>query len=146
MERAAIFLRKAEIDDFECVYKMISDLENEAMDKDFLLHSYKQNLANKDVSYWLAVSNEQPIGFISLHVQNLLHRNGPVAEIQELFVDSEFRGAHIGQRLVETAREEAIKRGCKRFEVSTNVKREGAHRFYERLGMQRTHLKFTQTL
>ena len=146
MEQVAISIRKAEKDDFEYVYKMVSDLEDEAMSRDFLLQAYAQNLVNKDVCYWLAVADEKPVGFISLHIQNLLHRNGPVAEVQELFVDSELRGQRIGQRLIETARDEAGKRGCKRFEVSTNVRREDAHRFYERLGMQRTHIKFTQSL
>jgi len=125
---------------------MICELEDETFSAKEFETMYKKNLGNPDIYYWIAELNNKAIGCISLYIQNLLHHNGPVAEIQELFVDSDQRGGGIGTHLVDEARKQARERGCKMFEVTTNVKREATHRFYERCGFQRTHYKFTEVL
>lgn len=141
-----IEVRAATVDDFDAVYTMICELENEAFNEKELNLIYRENLKNDSILYWIAEMGGQSVDFLSLHIQNLLHHAGPAAEIQELFVRSDQRGNGIGTRLVEHARAEAIKRGCKVFEVTTNIKREATHRFYERCGFTRTHYKFTDPL
>ena len=56
--------------------------------------------------------------------------------IDDLCVDANFRGQHIGESLFEFVKEEARKLGC--FEVTLNVwaGNDGAERFYEKMGMK----------
>jgi len=63
----------------------------------------------------------------------------PCAEITGLVVDSDVRSLGIGSALVQIAEEWARSRRCNAIAVRSNVKRDGAHRFYERHGFQ--HIK-----
>ncbi len=55
-------------------------------------------------------------------------------EIHGLVVDGAHRGAAIGTKLVERAEQWARERGCRSMLVRSNVIRDRAHGFYERLG------------
>jgi GNAT superfamily N-acetyltransferase len=58
------------------------------------------------------------------------------AEINGLVVDERMRSLGIGRRLVERAEEWARQKGCEMVGVRSNVIRERAHGFYERLGYE----------
>ena len=62
----------------------------------------------------------------------------PYVEIRGLVVGAEHRGAGIGERLVRRAEQWARRRGIGQLRVRSNVVRERAHHFYERLGFSRT--------
>jgi GNAT superfamily N-acetyltransferase len=59
---------------------------------------------------------------------------GGYAEIVGLVVHESARGQRVGEQLVSRAEAWAVGRGQKRLRVRSNVVRERAHRFYERLG------------
>lgn len=56
--------------------------------------------------------------------------------IDDLCVDKNIRGGHIGQRLFEYVKEEAVRLGC--YEVTLNVweGNDSAKAFYEKMGMK----------
>jgi GNAT superfamily N-acetyltransferase len=56
------------------------------------------------------------------------------ADLGGLVVDEAIRGKSIGEKLMGAVEEWASQMGCGRFIVRSNVVREEAHRFYERLG------------
>ncbi|HLZ10859.1 MAG TPA: GNAT family N-acetyltransferase [Chloroflexota bacterium] len=58
----------------------------------------------------------------------------PRGEIRTLVVDDAHRNAGAGARLVDAAEEWARARGLSKMRVRSNIKRERARRFYERLG------------
>ncbi len=64
--------------------------------------------------------------------RSILHE--PRVEILGLVVDEAHRSAAIGLKLVERAEQWARERGCRTVLVRSNVIRDRAHRFYERLG------------
>lgn len=72
----------------------------------------------------------------------------PTIEIRGLVVDARYRGLGIGQRLVAAAEAQARDRGIGRLRVTSNIIRDRAHRFYERLGYERvkTSLVFVKML
>ena len=61
------------------------------------------------------------------------------AEISGLVVDERIRSSGIGRRLMERAEEWARRKGCSAVGLRSQVFREGAHAFYERLGYK--HIK-----
>jgi GNAT superfamily N-acetyltransferase len=62
-----------------------------------------------------------------------------VAQVESVFVDSAHRSQGIGRRLLQHAIELARERGALRVQLTSNLKRARAHRFYERLGFRATH-------
>jgi ribosomal protein S18 acetylase RimI-like enzyme len=60
--------------------------------------------------------------------------------VESVRVDSELRGHGIGREMMHWAIERAHERGCRSMQLTTNLDRVDAHRFYERLGFKRSHL------
>lgn len=61
----------------------------------------------------------------------------PFAEVGGLVVDETARGKGVGKLLVEAGARWAAERGYRKLRVRSNVVREDAHRFYERVGFRR---------
>lgn len=141
-----IQLRKAESNDKNHVYSLICQLVGFVFDRNSFEKTYEKNLLNEMVKYWVIDNGERVIGFVSLHIQDLLHHEGRVAEIQELCVDEKFTGKGFGKLLADHAISESKKLNCEIIELSASNKRVDAHRFYEREDWERSHFKFTKKL
>lgn len=90
----------------------------------------------------LAQQDDEIIGCVTWHVTPVLHRPGPVGRITLLVVAAPFRGKGTGRALVDAVEARLKQRGCVLAEVTSNVRRRDAHRFYERLGFERTSFRF----
>lgn len=78
--------------------------------------------------------------------RHLQHRGGRCAEIESVHVHPDFRGSGIGSALIRVAAERARRLGCYRVQLTSNIVRAEAHRFYERLGFVRSHAGFKMPL
>lgn len=72
-------------------------------------------------------------------IQQLTYGGCVVAQVESVFVDPECRSSGVGAAMMVFARAEAERRGALRLQLTSNVRRERAHRFYERLGYRATH-------
>lgn len=72
-------------------------------------------------------------------IQQLSYGGSLVAQVESVFVHSSARSRGVGGLMMEFARAEAERRGALRIQLTSNVAREQAHRFYERLGYRATH-------
>jgi len=63
-----------------------------------------------------------------------------------MVVDEARRGLGIGAMLLAEAEKRLSKLGCRIVEVTSNMRRERAHHFYEQLGYERTSYRFMKTL
>jgi GNAT superfamily N-acetyltransferase len=61
-------------------------------------------------------------------------------------VAAEHRSAGIGTALLEAAVQRARQAGCYRVQLTSNVLRTDAHRFYQRHGFEPTHVGFKRHL
>jgi PhnO protein len=141
-----IQLRRAESKDKDQVYGLICQLVGFDFDRKSFEKTYAKNLSDDMIKYWVIDDGEKAIGFVSLHIQDLLHHEGKVAEIQELCVDEKFTGKGFGKLLADHAILEAKKLNCEIIELSASNKRVDAHRFYDREGWDRSHFKFTRKI
>ena len=73
------------------------------------------------------------VGWIHAYVSRVIESN-PRAEIGGLVVDTGFRGAGVGRRLMEHAEGWARSKGLEAVYLRSNVMRQDAHRFYQGLG------------
>lgn len=132
----------ATADQIDEIYKLICELEDQQLCKVDFNNSFLSNILNKDVYYFVAIQKGCIIGFISLHVQCLLHHTSKIAEIQELIVSEQSQAKGVGHMLFEKAKEVAIENNCLQLEVCCNIKRITSHEFYKRQGMANNHYKF----
>jgi GNAT superfamily N-acetyltransferase len=77
-----------------------------------------------------------------LYLQHFQHRGGLCAEVESVHVRSDLRGQGIGTLLMDEVLQRADDRGAYRVQLTSNVARTDAHRFYERLGFQPTHVGY----
>ncbi len=78
--------------------------------------------------------------------RHLQARGGLCAEIESVHVHPDHRGSGVGSALVRAAVDRARDLGCYRVQLTSNVRRPGAHRFYERLGFSPSHVGFKLSL
>ena len=80
-------IRKIQNQNLNFVYKSICELENEELDFQAFKEILNENIANANNLYLIAENENEGLGFISFHTQNLLHHCGKVGEIQEFFIN-----------------------------------------------------------
>lgn len=84
---------------------------------------------------------ETPTGLVGLVVTNTrrqLHKAALVTTIDALVVTAEMRSQRIGQALVEAAAAIARQHRATLLDLNSRSDRTNAHRFYERIGFDRT--------
>jgi predicted N-acetyltransferase YhbS len=82
------------------------------------------------------------VGCLSTSMMRVLHRPKPVGRISMMVVDEALRGQGIGKALVRAAERALHDAGCGLVEVTSHLRRTGAHAFYEHLGYERASLRF----
>ena len=94
--------------------------------------------ASQQNTYALVVAELQtgePVGFMELVVERLIDAE-PRVNVAGLVVRTTHRGLGIGRILMAYAEKWAAEGGCRIVHLRSNVKRAGAHAFYERLGYE----------
>jgi GNAT superfamily N-acetyltransferase len=86
------------------------------------------------------------VGFAQLHVSPTIEHEQPAAKLSALVVDETHRGEGIGRALVEAMETEARARRCTLLFLTTAARREDAHEFYRRVGLEETGKRFTKLL
>ena len=85
----------------------------------------------------------EAVATLQLIVTPSIARRGAFrAVIESVRVSSSLRSQGIGAALVRWAVEEARRRGCDMVQLTSDKQRKDAHRFYERLGFERSHEGF----
>ena len=95
----------------------------------------------------VAERDGEVIGVCQLIVFRHLQAGGGLcAEIESVHVHPDHRGGGVGTALLGVAVGHARSLGCYRVQLTSNSRREDAHRFYERLGFSPTHVGFKMLL
>ncbi|MFF9842525.1 GNAT family N-acetyltransferase [Streptomyces sp. NPDC020422] len=95
----------------------------------------------------VAVRAGTVVGTLQLTIIPGLSRRGTTRSIIEgVRIHSEERGSGLGTRLIEWAVEESRAQDCGLVQLTSDVTRTDAHRFYERLGFEASHLGFKLSL
>ncbi|MFW5462867.1 N-acetyltransferase family protein [Knoellia sp. CPCC 206453] len=85
--------------------------------------------------------NGEVIGTLQLTILPGLSRGGALrAQIEAVRIASSRRGQGLGEELFRWAIDESRRRGAVIVQLTTDASREGAQRFYERLGFVASHV------
>jgi GNAT superfamily N-acetyltransferase len=87
------------------------------------------------------------IGTLQLtFIPGLSNQGAELALVSAVRVSSHLRGQKIGEQMMTWAMDEARRRGCASMELLSHASRDGAHRFYERLGFPKSHVGMKRSL
>ncbi|MDO3434240.1 GNAT family N-acetyltransferase [Rhizobium sp. CBN3] len=84
--------------------------------------------------------------FQTMLTTSLTGRGSSTMIIEAVQTRADMRGQGIGTGMIEFAVAEAKSRGVRLVQLTSNVIRKDAHRFYERLGFKPSHLGFKMAL
>ncbi|MGW1327730.1 N-acetyltransferase family protein [Streptomyces antibioticus] len=91
----------------------------------------------------VAVREGRVVGTLQLTIVPGLSRRGATRSIIEgVRVHADERGSGLGTRFIEWAIEESRSENCQLVQLTSDSTRTDAHRFYERLGFEATHVGF----
>lgn len=96
-----------------------------------------------DYTLYVAEQAGRIVGsFALLVMDNLGHVGAPSAIVEDVVVDPALQGNGIGQAMMRFAAGKAREKNCYKLVLSSNAKRERAHKFYEALGFERHGYSF----
>ncbi|MFJ9577778.1 GNAT family N-acetyltransferase [Streptomyces sp. NPDC101191] len=141
-------IRPAEQGDLPAIVAMLADdpLGAQRESPDDLapyLAAFQRLAGDPNQHVVVAVRAGTVVGTLQLTVIPGLSRRGTTRSIIEgVRIHAEERGSGLGSRLIEWAVEESRAQGCRLVQLTSDVTRTDAHRFYERLGFEASHVGF----
>ncbi|CAM5669732.1 MULTISPECIES: GNAT family N-acetyltransferase [Streptomyces] len=95
----------------------------------------------------VAVREGRVVGTLQLTIVPGLSRRGATRSIIEgVRIHGDERGSGLGTQLIQWAVDESRRQDCRLVQLTSDVTREDAHRFYERLGFTASHVGFKLAL
>jgi GNAT superfamily N-acetyltransferase len=138
-------VRRALIDDVAAIVALIAD-DQIGQDRDGGdLAPYTEAFAviDADPSQLLVVVTDAAgavVGTLQLtFIPGLARRGAPRAQIEAVRVSGRLRGQGIGGEMLAWAIQEARRRGCALVQLTSDKRRQEAHRLYSRLGFVASH-------
>jgi GNAT superfamily N-acetyltransferase len=145
---ADLEIRAAVADDVPAIVAMLADdplgAQRESPDD---LRPYLSALdrLSRDPNQHLvvAVREDRVVGTLQLTVIPGLSRKGATRSlIEAVRIHADERGSGLGTELIEWAVEESRRQDCQLVQLTSDASRTDAHRFYERLGFEASHVGF----
>ena len=137
-EKDGAVVRRATAEDASALCALVSDMEGAALDPEAFSRRLAAQLEDGRHACLVCEEGDEVLGMLNLRIEDQLHHARPAAEVMELVVAS-----GLGAQLFEAARRLAVERDCEVLEVTSKLHRAEAHRFYERMGMRRTHVRLS---
>ncbi len=99
-------------------------------------------------SYMLLVAQKENevVGYIALHIYNVVHLPAPEGRIISFCVDEKVRGSGVGTVLLHAAEDYFKENGCYKIVLNSNLKRPDTHQYYLNRGYQFTSKHFAKFL
>jgi GNAT superfamily N-acetyltransferase len=150
MNDATWNLRTACVDDLEihaALLALLTDPGEAPLSNDSRRTIFRRMLDYPSYAIWLACdATGTARGTYTLAIlDNLGHHGAALAVVENLVVHPDCRGTGLGRYMMEHARERAREMGCYKLMLSSNLRREEAHAFYDALGFERHGYSFRIT-
>jgi GNAT superfamily N-acetyltransferase len=145
--------RRAQRADLPRLLELLADdalgKNREGVGSDDPAYSRAFDVIDRDPNQQLLVAelDGRVVGMLQVtYVPGLSRRGAGRAHIESVRVDSSVRGRGIGGWLMARALEHARKRGCRIAQLTSDKRRDQAHRFYAKLGFVDSHVGYKLVL
>ncbi|MEU4797113.1 GNAT family N-acetyltransferase [Streptomyces sp. NPDC023327] len=141
-------IRPAVADDLPAIVEMLADdplgATRESPDDLTPYTTAFRRLADDPNQHLVVAAREgRVVGTLQLTIVPGLSRKGATRSIIEgVRVHADERGSGLGTRFIEWAVDKSRRQGCQLVQLTSDVTRIDAHRFYERLGFTASHVGF----
>jgi len=139
-------IRRITLDDLDRVFELLNVLYENKLKYEKFKEIYKLKLNDENSYYIVAIEENKIIGILTSELQVKLHRAKKQSFIEDLIVDKDYRNKGIGKALLQNAVEYAKNNDCEVVELTSYIKNENAHRFYENNNFIKHSYKFKQYL
>ncbi|GAA3012036.1 GNAT family N-acetyltransferase [Streptomyces fulvorobeus] len=145
-------IRPAVLSDIPAIVAMLADdplgAERESPDDLTPYHTAFQRVTDDPNQHLVvAVRAERVLGTLQLTIVPGLSRRGSTRSIIEgVRIHAEERGSGLGTQMIQWAVDESRRQKCTLVQLTSDVTRTDARRFYERLGFTASHVGFKLTL
>ncbi len=155
MSKTNLIFRKAQLADLPQIIEMlVDDFLGKSREEflnplpDFYVKAFEE-INQSSENFLLVVDTKEKSVVATMQMTftpNLVRQGSKRLTIEAIRVHKDFRNQKIGEAMMNFAISEAKKRGCKIAQFTTDKERSDAHRFYEKLGFQATHLGFKKII
>ncbi|MFJ4690873.1 GNAT family N-acetyltransferase [Streptomyces sp. NPDC088766] len=141
-------IRAAAVEDIPAIVGMLADdplgaRRESPGDLTPYLSALERISADANQRLVVAVREGRVVGTLQLTIVPGLSRRGATRSIIEgVRVHADERGSGLGTRFIEWAIEESRRENCRLVQLTSDSTRTDAHRFYERLGFEASHVGF----
>jgi GNAT superfamily N-acetyltransferase len=141
-------IRRARREDIGAIVRMLADdqlgaTRDDPHDLELYLRAFAQIDVDPNQLLIVAISDDVPVGTLQLTIIPGLARRGALrGQIEAVRVHADHRGSGLGADLMHWSIDESRRRGCALVQLTSDVSRTDAHRFYERLGFVPSHTGF----
>ena len=140
--------RPATIDDLSEIVRMLADdflgTQRERYEEplsESYIKAFREIEADTNNELIVAESECSVVGTLQLtFTPSISFQGSRRATVESVRVDEKYRGRGLGRNMMLWAIERAKEKGCVSMQLTTNLERRDAHRFYEHLGFIGTHL------
>ena len=138
---AQIKIREANENDLSLIITLYKELSDEPLEFEKVKQSFNKIKNYPDCTIYVAEENGKMIGTFLLLILDTMAHGKPSAVIEDVAVVKEYQGKGIGKLMMKFAVEKCNEKGCYKAALSSQFKREAAHKFYESLGFEKMGLQ-----
>ncbi len=142
-------IRQATLDDVKDILQIYAEsLDNgKVLSVEKAQRVFLKQQQYPDYKVFVAEYEQQLVGtFALLIMENMAHQGTPSAVVEDVGVIPAVQGKGIGKVMMEYALNYAKEKGCYKMSLSSNLRRDKAHQFYESLGFQKHGFSFLMNL
>jgi len=132
-------IREAKESDIETILSLYSSLEDkdEGLSKEKAIEIFEKMKTYPYHKVYVVENEGKIVGTFVLTILDYFAHNGKRAGVlEDVVVDERERSKGIGKLMLNFAIEECRKNNCYKLALSSNIKRERAHSFYEKNGFK----------
>lgn len=142
---ASLILRVATMDDAAAVASLLAEL-GYPQEISFAANSLQCALADPQQAVYVAVLGGTVVGLAAVTRLYYFHLGQSIARLSSLVISETMRSQQLGKQLLQVAERWALANGCHQLELTSSVRRERAHAFYQRAGYSGSALRFVRHL
>jgi len=139
-------IREAQYDELHEISKLYSDIDGDPDLENNIINEKWENILKYPfykIYIVLDEKNSKIIGTFTLIIcDNLGHGGRSFAIVENVVIHQDYRRIGIGKMMMEKAMEIASSKNCYKLMLSSDIKRKGAHIFYEKLGFEQHGISF----
>lgn len=140
-----MIIRRAVPEDYKALMALYADF----LERDFSKpgnDSFQKVLASKTNYILVAEDDSRLAGFITASVRPIVRYVRPIMQVDELYVDPDFREHGVGRQLIQGIESLGADNNCHAIYIESGQEYTVAHKFYERNSYQKVGYYFKKVL